>query len=128
LTKTFYTLIFILIITSCSDNQCGFSDGKYQVIYDKEFSSFEYEVKSDTVKEIYQDNHAYSIIEWISDDEYFLSDLVSHLAYKDDLNKEQYIYGKPFYRLINCRKDTIDFTLMRNQNSIINTGKLIKVD
>ena len=62
-------------------------DGKYKVVYDREFSGYQIEVKSDTVKEIYQDNSAISGIEWMSDKEFFLNDLASYLTYKDDLEK-----------------------------------------
>lgn len=115
-------------IKGCSENNCRLPDGKYQVSYDKEFFGLSYEIKSDTIKEIHRDNYYITVVEWISDDEYFLSDLVSHITYKDDLNKELYTYGKPYYRLINCSKDTIYFKLMRNEHSAVNTGKLIKID
>tara|TARA_R100000353_G_C6418209_1_gene172351 strand:- start:218 stop:565 length:348 start_codon:yes stop_codon:yes gene_type:complete len=113
---------------SCSVDDCRLSDGKYKIIYDREFSGHQIEVKSDTIKEIYQDNSVISVIEWISDKDFFLSDLVSHLTYKDDLKKDLYTYDRPFYRLINCRKDTIDFKLMRNKNDQVNSGKLIKTE
>lgn len=89
---------------------------------------FQWKVKSDTIEEIYEDQRNISVIEWISENEYFLNDLPSHIIYKDDLNKEMYQFGKPFYRLIKCTKDTIHFELMRNQNNTFNTGILIKID
>ena len=99
LKKLAYILLSIIVFTSCSKDSCTLDDGKYRVIYDKEFSEFQYEIRSDTVKEIYRDNSVISVIEWISDKEYLLSDLASYLTYKDDLNKEKYTYNTPFYRL-----------------------------
>lgn len=128
MTKIIYILILILFTSSCSETQCSLTDGKYKVQFDKEFVTFHYKVKSDTIEEIYDDQRFTSIIEWISDNEYFLSDLVSHITYKDDLNKQIYTYGKPFYRLVKCNNDTVYFKLMRNQNDAVNTGKMMKID
>lgn len=128
MTKIIYILILTSFISSCSENHYRLKDGKYKVQFDKEFVFFHYQVKSDTIEEIYNDQRETSVIEWISDNEYFLSDLVSHITYKDDLNKQMYIYGKPFYRLIKCTKDTIYFKLMRDENNAVNSGKLIKID
>ncbi|MCZ4320196.1 hypothetical protein O4H26_14480 [Aequorivita viscosa] len=77
---------------------------------------------------MYDDARVTSVLEWISNKEYFLSDLPSHITYKDDLDKPTYTFGKPFYRLIKCSKDTFYFNLMRNENNVVNAGKLIKID
>lgn len=128
MTKTIYILILIIFISSCSENHCRLNDGTYKVEFDKEFFSFQYKVNSDTIEANYGDQTMLSVIEWISDNECFLNDLPSHITYKDDLNKEMYEFGKPFYRLIKCTKDTVYFELMRNQNNAVNSGKLIKID
>ena len=128
MTKILHILILIFLITSCSKNSCRLNDGKYKVVYDNEFSVFYYNVESDSIEQIYDDQRHISELEWISDNEFFLDDLPSHLTYKDDLDKQVYTYDKPFFRLIKCRMDTIYFQLMRNQNSNVNSGKFIKVD
>lgn len=128
MTKISYIFILIFFISSCSKDYCQLKDGTYKVEFDKEFFSFQYKVNADTIEEIYDDARVTSVIEWISNKEYFLSDLPSHITYKDDLDKSTYTFGKPFYRLIKCSKDTIYFNLMRNENNVVNSGKLIKID
>ncbi len=121
-------MILVIFLSSCSENNCRLTDGKYNVIYDNEFSEFQYEIASDSIREIYQDQIVLSKLERISDSEYFISDLASHLTYKDDSLKELYTYKKPFYRLTYCRNDTIGFEMIRNTHNIVNSGKLIKIE
>ncbi|WGF92616.1 hypothetical protein [Aequorivita marisscotiae] len=128
MTKIIYTFILICFISSCSEDYCLLKDGTYKVEFDEEFFSFQYKVKADTIEANYGDQTMTSIVEWISDNECFLNDLPSHITYKDDLNKSTYTFSKPFYRLIECSKDTIYFNLMRNENNVVNSGKLIKID
>ncbi len=117
--------------SNCSVNSCRLDDGIYRVVYEQEFGSFEYEVKSDTITQIYQDNSVTSIIDWISENEYYLNDLPTAITHQqleeNELIEQLNSTGKPFYRLKSCRNDTIYFELMRNQHITIYTGKLVKI-
>lgn len=128
--KTGCIILLMILCISCSKNHCRLEDGRYEVVYNQkyaDYSNFEYEVNSDTIKEIRKDSYVFSVIGWISENEYHLDDLPSVLYSRDSLSGQSETKRKPFYRLSNCRKDTIDFKLISGDHTI-NDGKLIKIE
>lgn len=106
------------------------NDGKYKVIYDKQFSDypkFEFEIVGQNLTEINSELSRRYQIENLEENSFRLKSLEKQ---RDSLTEFQKILtskGKPYYEITDCKNDTIDFTMRVNLHVISHSGKFVRL-
>jgi hypothetical protein len=130
LKKTIYILIIISFGFKCADNNCELKNGKYKVVYDKEFSDypkFEFEINGQNLTEINSDSNRKFTIETLGENSFRLKSLDKQTDSLSELQKALMSNGKPYYEITDCKKDTIDFTMRVNLHVISHSGKFVRI-
>lgn len=127
----FLLIFFFCLGITFSNQECGLKDGRYKVLYDKAFShypSFEFEVKNDTLIQINSESNSSFIIEKLSENNFRLHSTEKEKDSLTDIQKALISLGKPYYEIINCDKNTIDFVMRINLHIISHSGKFVRID
>ncbi|WP_246051440.1 hypothetical protein [Aequorivita sinensis] len=129
--KTLYLLILISFGFKCADNNCELKDGKYKVIYDKQFSEypkFEFEINGQNLTEINSVKNRNYIIENLGENSFRLKSLERQTDSLTEFQKTLMSHGKPYYEITNCKNDTIEFTMRVNLHVISHSGKFVRTE
>lgn len=106
------------------------NDGKYKVIYDKEFSAypkFEFEIDGQNLTEINSELNRRYQIERLGENSFRLISLEKQRDSLTEFQKMLTSNGKPFYEITDCKNDTIDFTMRVNLHVISHSGKFVRI-
>ena len=128
--KAIYILILLCFGFKYSDSNCHLKNGKYKVIYDQQFSDypkFEFEIDGQNVTEINSDSNRTFKIESIGENTFRLKSLEIRTDSLTEFQKALTSYGKPYYEITDCKKDTIDFTMRVNLHVISHSGKFVRI-
>ena len=128
--KILYILIIFCFGFKCADKNCGLNDGKYKVIYDKQFSDypkFEFEIVGQNLTEINSELSRRYQIENLGENSFRLKSLVKKRDSLSEFRKILTSKGKPYYEITDCKNDTIDFTMRVNLHVISHSGKFVRL-
>ncbi|GGD24087.1 hypothetical protein [Flavobacterium orientale] len=128
--QTYYILIIFCFGFKFADYNCEFKDGKYKVIYDKQFENypaFEFEVNGQNVTETNSDSQRKFKMESIGKNAFQLNSLEKQTDSLTKFQKALASQGQAYYEITNCKEDTIDFTLRVNLHVISYSGKFIRI-
>ncbi len=106
------------------------NNGKYKVIYDKEFSKypkFEFKIDGENLTEINSEFNRRYKIEKLGENSFKLIFVEKQSDSLSEFQKALISYGKPYYEITDCKKDTINFIMRVNQHVISHTGKFIRI-
>ena len=129
--KTLYILILISFGFKCANNNCVLENGKYKVIYDKEFANypkFEFVINGQSLTEINSESNRKYIIEMLGENSFRLKPLEKQTDSLTEFQKALISNGKPYYEITDCKKDTIDFTMRVNMHVISHSGKFVRIE
>ncbi len=110
---------------------CELKNGKYKVVYDKEFSQYpkwEFELNGKNVTKINSDIKRKYELEKIGANSFRLNSLEKKTDSLTEIQKALISQGKSYYEITDCKKDTFEFTMRVNLHVISNSGKFIKVE
>lgn len=128
--KILYILIIFCFGFKCADKNCVLNNGKYKVVYDKEFADypkFEFQINGQSLTEINSNsNHKYTI-ETLGENSFRLKSIEKQTDSLTEFQKTLISNGKPYYEITNCKKDTIDFTMRVNLHVISHSGKFVRL-
>ncbi len=128
--KILYILIIFCFGFKCADNNCGLNNGKYKVIYDKQFSGFpkfEFEIVGQNLTEINSELNRRYQIESLGENSFRLKFIEKQRDSLTEFQKMLTSNGKPYYEITNCKNDTIDFTMRVNLHVISHSGKFVRI-
>jgi hypothetical protein len=128
--KTLYILILFCFGFKCADNNCGLKNGKYKVVYDKEFADYpkiEFIINGQSLTEINSDSNRKYTIEAVGENYFRLKSLEKQTDSLTVFQKKLMSNGKPYYEITDCKKDTIDFTMRVNLHVTSHSGKFIRI-
>ena len=114
-----------------AENICELKDGKYKVIYDKQFSEypkFEFVINGQNLTEINSNKNQNYIIENLGENTFRLKLLEKQTDSLTDLQQKLMSYANPYYEITDCKNDTIEFTMRVNLHVISHSGKFIRID
>lgn len=123
-------MILISFAFKSTNNNCVLENGKYKVIYDKEFTDypkFEFVVNGQILTEINSESNRKYTIETLGENSFQLKSLEKQTDSLTKFQKALMSNGKPYYEITNCKKDTIDFTMRVNLHVISHSGKFIRI-
>ncbi len=126
-----YISILFLFGLNCTDKKCGLKDGRYKVVYDDQFSDyskFEFEVNGQNLTEINSDSTRTYKIEQIGNNSFRLKSLEKQSDSLTELQKALTSHGQAYYKITDCKKDTIDFTMRMNLHVISHSGKFVRIN
>jgi len=130
LKKILYILIIFCFGFKCADKNCGLNNGKYKVIYDKQFSDFpkfEFEIVGQNLTEINSELNRRYQIESLGENSFRLKSIEKQRDSLTEFQKMLTSNGKPYYEITNCKNDTIDFTMRVNLHVISHSGKFVRI-
>ena len=128
--KILYILIIFCFGFKCADKNCDLNDGKYKVIYDKEFSAypkFEFEIDGQYLTEINSELNRKYEIEKLDQSSFRLKSLNKETDSLTEFQKTLMSQGKPYYEITDCKNDTINFTMRVNLHVISHSGKFVRI-
>ena len=123
-------MILISLGFKCADNNCELTNGKYKVVYDKEFSNypkFEFEINGQNLTEINSDSNRRFVIESLGENSFRLKSLEKQTDSLSEFQNALISNGKTYYEITECKKDTIDFTMRVNLHVISHSGKFVRI-
>ena len=129
LKKLIYISLIFCLGFRFADKACYLENGKYKVLYDKQFSNFskfEFEVKGKTLTELNTDKKVYSI-KSLSENAFQLIPTVNQTDELTNIQKSLASLGEPFYEITNCKADTIEFIMRVNLHITSHTGKFVRI-
>ena len=106
------------------------SNGKYKVIYDKEFLNypkFEFKIDGENLTEINSKLNRRYKIEKLGENSFKLKSLEKQTDSLTEFQKALISNGKTYYEITNCKKDTIDFIMRVNLHVISHSGKFVRI-
>lgn len=113
-----------------ADNNCELKDGKYKVVYDEQFSEypkFEFEINGQNLTEINSEQNRNYIIENIGENTFRLKSLEKQTDSLTEIQNTLMSHGKPYYEM-DCKNDTIEFTMRVNLHVISHSGKFVRIE
>lgn len=124
-------LWLVVLGNNCAEKDCELTNGKYKVVYDEQFSDypkFEFKINGQNLTEISSDsNHKYTI-ETLGENSFRLKSLEKQTDSLTEFQKALTSYGKPYYEITDCKKDTIGFTMRVNLHVISYSGKFVRIE
>ncbi|WP_219921624.1 hypothetical protein, partial [Rufibacter sp. XAAS-G3-1] len=130
LKKLIYISLMFCLGFKFADKACYLENGKYKVLYDKQFSNFpkfEFEVKGKTLTELNTGNKEVYTIKDLSERSFQLVPPKSHTDSLTNIQKALVSLGQPYYEITNCTKDTIEFILRVNLHITSHSGKFVRI-
>ncbi|MGM0636638.1 MAG: hypothetical protein ACQESK_11285 [Bacteroidota bacterium] len=124
-------LWLLLVGNNCAEIGCQLTNGKYKVIYDKQFSDypkFEFEINGQNLTENNPEQNRNYFIENLSENTFRLKSLERQTDSLTEFQKALLSNGKPYYEITDCRNDTIEFTMRVNLHVISHSGKFVRID
>ena len=128
--KILYILIIFCFGFKCADKNCDLNNGKYKVIYDKQFSNypkFEFKIDGENLTEINSESNRIKKKEKLGVNSFKLKSLEKQTDSLTEFQKKLMSYGKTYYEITNCKKDTIDFIMRVNLHVISHSGKFVRI-
>lgn len=128
--KILYILILISFGFICVESNCVLENGKYEVIYDKEFTyypKFEFVINGQILTEIKSGSNQKYRIETVGENSFRLKSLEKQNDSLTGLQKALISNGKPYYEITDCKRDTIDFIMRVNPHVISHSGKFVRI-
>jgi hypothetical protein len=113
-----------------NDKACHLDNGKYNVIYDEQFShypNFEFEVNGRTLTKVNSNKKEEYIIKNLSERSFQLIPSQKQTNNLPELQKALISNGQPYYEITNCRKDTIEFIMRVNLHITSHSGKFVRI-
>ncbi|MDW5290367.1 hypothetical protein [Formosa sp. PL04] len=129
--KALYILILISFGFKCADDNCELKNGRYKVVYDKQFSEypkFEFEINGQNLTEINSEQNRNYIIENLGENTFQLKSLEKQTDSLTDFQKALISNGKPYYEITDCKNDTIEFTMRVNLHVFSHSGKFVRLE
>ena len=129
--KIIYILFIICFGFKSADINCHLKDGKYKVVYDEQFSNypeFEFEVTGENLTEINSEQIRNYKIETIGRNSFRLKSTEKQADTLTEIQKALTSLGTPYYEIVNCKSDTIDFVMRVNLHIISHSGKFVPID
>ncbi|AFU67086.1 hypothetical protein P700755_000006 [Psychroflexus torquis ATCC 700755] len=106
------------------------NNGKYKVIYDKQFSNypkFEFEINGQNLTETNSELNRKYKIESLGENSFRLKTIEKPKDSLTEFQKSLMSNGKPYYEITDCKNDTIDFTMRVNLHVISHSGKFVRI-
>ncbi len=131
LKKTLYILIILCFGFKCADNNCNLKNGKWKVVYDEQFSDypkFEFELNGQDLTEINSKKNRLFKIEPIGKNSFRINSLEKQTDSLTEIQKALISHGNPYYEIIDCKKDTIEFIMRVNLHVISHSGKFVRIE
>ncbi len=129
--KIFYILIILCFGFKCADNTCVLKDGKWKVVYDEQFSDypkFEFELNGQKLTEINSEKNRLFQVEPIGKNSFRINSLEKQTDSLTKMQKALVSKGKPYYEIIDCKKDTIEFIMRVNLHVTSHSGRFVKIN
>jgi len=118
-------------IPNLKEKDCELNNGKYKVVYDKQFSEypkFEFEVHEQNLTEINsKSNRSYKIVK-IGENSFRLIPLEKQTDSLTKFQKKIALNGKPYYEITGCSNNMIEFIMRVNLHVISHSGKFVRID
>ncbi|MDF9795359.1 hypothetical protein OKW21_006726 [Catalinimonas alkaloidigena] len=129
--KEYFIFVFLIFGFTCADQSCNLKDGKYKVVYDKQFSGYaesEFVIIDQTLIELKNNQKSEYKINWIAEDQFRLDPINKETDSLTSIQEELNSLGEPYYQITGCKAGDIMFEFYRNPHILINSGKLIRKD
>ena len=114
-----------------TEYSCELKNGKYKVVYDKEFSEYpkwEFELNGKNVTEINSDLKRKYELEKIGKNSFRLNSREKKTDSLSEIQKALISHGKAYYEITDCQRDTFEFTMRVNLNVISYSGKFVRIE
>jgi len=131
LKKVIYILLIFCFGFKYAEHNCYLKNGKYKVVYDKQFSEypkFEFEIDGKNLTEINTDSNRKYVIDSIGVNHFKLKLLGKQKYPLTEFQKSLTSYGQPYYEITDCKKDTTDFIMRVNLHVTSHSGKFTRID
>ena len=129
--KEHFIAVFLVFGFTWSNESCKLRDGKYKIVYDKQFSDYlesEFVVVDQTVIELKNDQKLEYKINWIAEDQFRLTPSDKEIDSLTSIQKQLISLGKPYCKINGCKSGDILFEFYHNAHILINSGKLVRKD